>query len=53
MSTKVINGVTIELDKENNYCDVYTDDVQIYDGGCVENATHESIYEYVKDYINS
>lgn len=46
---KIINGVTIE--KEGSYCEAYDNDNQYYDGQCVENCTHEDIYNSLKDYM--
>ncbi|WP_312286803.1 hypothetical protein [Terrisporobacter sp.] len=46
---KIINGVTIE--KENNYCDVYDNDFQYYDGECANDCTHEDIYNSLKGYM--
>lgn len=48
-SVKEVNGVTIEI--EGDYCYVYDDNFEYYDGKCVDNCTHEDIYNSLKDYI--
>lgn len=48
---EIINGVTIE--KEGNYCDVYDDNNQYYDGECKQDCTCEDIYNSIKDYIET
>lgn len=49
---KIINGVTIDINKDNNMIDVYDDEYQYYDCPYLD-VTHEEVYKQLESYINS